>query len=135
MSNRIIGDIKSMMRIILDTIEIKNINPIFELPISTLFIIGSILVAITIYLVAWYIFKMRSATTHKNLISAFTFLMIPSLVFLFLGIALLGRGISEFKNNVPNYYIPLKLSTAFLVPWLVLFVTAIVCIIFYRKKR
>lgn len=123
------------MYIFLDLIKINNLNPIFTLPISTLFIIGSILIAITLYLVTWYIFKMRSRTIHKKLLSAFTFLMISSFVFLFLGTALLGRGISEFKNNVPNYYIPLKFSSAFLVPWIILFVASIICIILYRKKR
>ena len=83
-----------MKHIILDLIKINNMTPFFlDTPLYTLYIIGSFLIVIILYLIVWYIFKMRSKTTHKNLITAFTFLIIPSFVFLFLGTALLARGI------------------------------------------
>ncbi len=125
-----------LKHILFESIDTNNINPFYEgVPLNTAFIIGSILIVISVYLIIWYIFRIKSKTTHKNLLSAFTFLMIPSFAFLFLGITLLARGIWEFQEGVPNYYIPLKLSSAFLVPWFVLFAAAITCYVLYRKKK
>ena len=126
---------KILNEVINNPITVNNIEPFFN-TYTQRFVLafGLTFLAITLYLLAWYIYKILGKTPHKGLLSLFVFPMILSFVLFFLGSAVLTRAIWEFQQGIPNYYIPLKLSFAFIAPGLALFIMAIVFYVLYKKK-